>query len=133
MGSVLSIVMDFDWNDIDAINIALDCTTAINVHQIRRHRLPRLYASGVYYASEVCLAKHIRETCERFLTARKLLAEGKGDCDDLAPYLAAERRVYDGDTTARAYAQRSPAGYHCLVRSAGKIEDPSRVLGMKVT
>lgn len=128
MGPVLSIVMPFSGKD--EIDLALAVTTVIDVHQIRKYGLPKLYESGVRYRREVCLAKHIRETCERFLTARKLLEEGVGDCDDLAPYLAAER-IIAGDKRARAIAVPSSVGWHCIVKTGnGMTLDPSRVLGM---
>lgn len=125
---VLSIVMLFQ--DQEDINVALAATTAIDVHLIRKYGLPKLYESGVRYRREVCLAKHIRETCERFLTAEKLLQERFGDCDDLAPYRAAEL-ILSG-VRARARAVPSPAGWHCIVKLPnGTIEDPSAKLGMR--
>lgn len=112
------------------INLALRCVTAIDMYEIREYRLPALYRSGVRYRREVCLAPGVRETCERFLSARRLLAERFGDCDDLAPYLAAELRLRGEQATA--IAVRSPAGWHCVVkRASGAIEDPSRRLGME--
>lgn len=138
MGPVLSIVMPFAPGEAGKpeIELALACLTAIDVYEIRKYGLPRLYDAHrkgrVEYRREVCLAPGIRETCERFLSARKVLEERFGDCDDFAPYLAAERRVYDGER-ARAIVIESPGvGWHCVTKHPnGLIEDPSRRLGMR--
>jgi hypothetical protein len=112
------------------IELALGCLTAIDVYEIREYRLPRLYRSGVRYRREVCLVPAVRETCERFLSARKLLQERFGDCDDLSAYRAAELRLTGEQATAVCVA--SPTGWHCIVRRAdGTYEDPSLRLGMK--
>lgn len=75
------------------------------------------------------MAPDVPGACERFLTALQCLKEKFCDCDDLAPYLAAE--LICAGENARPYAIRSSTGWHCLVRRAdGTIEDPSRVLGM---
>lgn len=125
---VLSIILPYE-NKVD-IDLALAVTTVVDMHQIRKHGLPKLYRSGVRYQREVCLAPGVRETCERFLTSRVLLHERVGDCDDLASYRAAEL-ILAGDLRARAFARPSNVGWHCVVRHGdGTIEDPSRRLGM---
>jgi hypothetical protein len=127
---VLSIVMPFDGRD--DLRLALAAVTVIDMQQIEKHRLPKLYKSGVRYRREFCLAPEVRETCERFLTALQLLKERFGDCDDLAPYRAAEL-ILGGDIRARAIPVRSEVGWHCVVRRGdGSIEDPSAKLGMRV-
>lgn len=129
---VLSIVLPFaNRRDID---IALVATTIVNLHQMRQRQLPPLYASGVRYQRERCLVAAVPETCERFLTAEQLLAEGVGDCDDLSSYRAAELIHTGEDRGARAIVVKPGIGYHAIVlRGDGRIEDPSEILGMPIT
>lgn len=124
---VLSIVLPFDTvGDIDR---ALAATTWLNLQQLRAYKVPALYASGVRYQRETCLAPRVPGACERFLTARQTLIERFGDCDDLACWRAAEL-IVQGER-ARAFAVRSPVGFHILVRREdGRTEDPSKLLGM---
>lgn len=127
MSQVLSIVMPFD--SVRDIESALAATTWLNVEQLRTHRLPPLYSSGVRYERESCLAPNVPGACERFLTLRQLISERVGDCDDLACARAAE--LIRAGERARAYPVRSPVGFHILVRRGdGSIEDPSKILGM---
>jgi hypothetical protein len=67
---------------------------------------------------------------EHFDLAPEVLRRGWGDCDDLAPWLAAQLR-HEGED-ARAVAIRSgPTRYHAVVeREDGQILDPSRWAGM---
>jgi hypothetical protein len=125
---VLSIVMPFSGKR--ELDLALAAVTVIDIWQIRWHRLPELYASGVRYVGETCRAPNVPGACERFLTALQCIAERGGDCDDLAPWRAAEL-ILAGDLRARAIAHKSNAGWHCVVRRGdGTIEDPSKLLGM---
>lgn len=129
--SVLSIVMPFaDERDL---RVALRAATLIAAYEIQRYRLPSLYLSGVRYRwPEVCNAPGVPGACERFLSPRQAMAEGGlVDCDDVAPWRAAELQLRA--QPAIAIPVREPAiGWHCVVeRAGGLIEDPSRVLGMK--
>ncbi len=128
--------------------ILLESLTSINEFHLRRglkagSPYPRLYQSGVYYREE-------KPGFEDWPDIPKVLSQGWGDCEDLAGYRAAELRVYDGIdaqpvikwTWIPADRMRE-AGYtvipkdgvwlvHCLVRYPnGKIEDPSKILGMR--
>ncbi len=69
---------------------------------------------------------------ESFDSADAVAARGWGDCDDLAPYWAAELRASGKDPGARAVIRRSgPHRWHAVVRrSDGRIQDPSRAAGM---
>lgn len=68
---------------------------------------------------------------ERFCTIPIALAQGWGDCDDLAPWLAAERTVRDGIVSIPTVV-RSAVGFHVAVlRADGVSEDPSIMLGMR--
>ena len=129
---VLSIVLPYGGpRDID---VALAATVVVNLHQMKARALPRLYESGVRYQRERCLVAAVPETCERFLSAEQLLAEGVGDCDDLSSYRCAELIHSGEDVKARAIVVRPGLGYHAIVRRGdGRFEDPSEVLGMPMT
>ena len=133
----LAIVMPFSSGS--DVNFALRLATATALRELRAHpSIPKLYKSGVRYQRDpkrgqaFCDAH--RGACEPFLSPLEVLRRGKGDCDDLAPWLAAER-ILEGDAGARAEAIDSPGvGYHVIViRGDGRREDPSKVLGMKPT
>jgi hypothetical protein len=132
MQPVLSIVFPFDANDAQGIDLALACTVALNLHQMQRRRMPPLYQSGVRYRRESCVVSSLPETCERFLTYEQLLLERFGDCDDLSSARCAELICSGVDPRARARVYRTKTGgYHAIVvRGDGRIEDPSRLLGM---
>lgn len=86
---------------------------------------PRLYESGVRYRRE-------RPRVEDWLMIPDLYARRFGDCEDLGAALAAERRVRDGCLDAVAFTRRTGRKtFHTLVDCDGRVEDPSRVLGMK--
>lgn len=87
---------------------------------------PSLYTSGVRYQRE--------NGTERWLVPSQTLAAGRGDCEDLASWRAAELRVSGEDPNARARVIRSgPRTWHAIVeRGDGRLEDPSRELGMSV-
>lgn len=58
-------------------------------------------------------------------------ARGYGDCDDLAPALAAELRAYDPGAKARVIPS-GPNRWHAIVQmSDGTLLDPSRMAGMR--
>ena len=129
--------------------ILLESLTRINEYHLRRgmaigRPYPRLYETTVRYKEEA-------PGREDWPDIPKIIANGWGDCEDLAAYLAAERRVYDGVAaepiikwkwipTKELLAAGYPRGkvprdgiwlVHCLVRLPnGDIEDPSKVLGM---
>ena len=113
-----------------AMNHALEALTRINVDWFREHPdAPWLYESGVRYAMEPT-------GFELWDPYALLLARGAGDCDDLATTRAAELRVREGDTRARAdcYPSAIRNGrrtWHAIVvRGDGTVEDPSARLGM---
>lgn len=134
----------------EPLMFALEALVMINVHHLERaieegRPLPRLYDSGIRYKEEP-------PGQEDWLDFPTLLQERVGDCEDLACALTAERRVYDGIPSAPAirwkfltadYLRR--AGYprksipkdgiflvHVLSQLPdGRIEDPSKVLGMR--
>ena len=127
--AILSIVFPFDASDQRGTDAALIATVVLNLHQMRRRRLPPLYLSGVRYRQERCLVPSVPETCERFLTFEQLLIERWGDRDDLAAGRCAELIHTGEDVKARARVYRAGIGYHAIVRRGdGRIEDPFVVL-----
>ena len=69
---------------------------------------------------------------EHFDDSATVQRRGWGDCDDLAPALAAELRATGRDPRAKAVVRRSgPSRWHAVVRmSDGQILDPSKWAGM---
>lgn len=130
--------------------ILLESLTRINEYHLVRgltmgRPYPRLYDTEVVYKEE-------KPGREDWPDIPKIIANGWGDCEDLAAWLAAERRVYDGIAAEPVIKWKwiptkelVAAGYHrhgklprdgiwlvhCLVRLPdGTIEDPSKALGM---
>lgn len=85
-------------------------------------RVP-LFRSGVVYRKEPTGR-------EQWQTAKDVLRSGAGDCEDLVAWRVAEL-VCAGEE-ARPLVYRPRRGLlHCVVRRAdGRIEDPSKKLGM---
>lgn len=111
--------------------------------------IPSLYRSGVRYREEPA-----DWALEHFDTIPVVFTRGWGDCDDLAPWRAAELRFTGEDQKADIMVKwkRNPETgkklYHVVVRRSnlraadgrwtfkddlGIYEDPSRVLGMGQT
>lgn len=132
---VLSLVMPFKGQgDID---FALSLATMIAERELKANpSIPLLAKSGVRWKRDpTCKTPQVEGSCERFLSPLQVLAEGEvGDCDDIGPWYAAELRLGRGvkqDKNAQAKSRPSDIGYHVIVeRSNGKIDDPSRQLGM---
>lgn len=118
------------------VNYALQLATRNALRELRAHpHLRDLYRSGVKYKRDpkrgraFCEAN--RGACEPFKSPLEVMRVGHADCDDLAPWLAAQR-ILEGDKRARARAIDAPGvGYHVIVkRGDGSTEDPSKKLGM---
>jgi hypothetical protein len=123
------------FGDELALRTALRAATLIAAYEIERYELPSLYslyrAGRVRYRwPEVCAAPNVPGACERFLSPLQVLAEGGDcDCDDVAPWRAAELQL--AGVAATAVPVKDPIGWHCIVQFAdGRTEDPSRVIGM---
>jgi type II secretory pathway pseudopilin PulG len=106
---------------------ALEVATRAAVADMRAaaragRRLPPIYAAGVRYIR--------RDPGERWQTPTETKRRGGGDCEDLATWRAAELRLHG--EPARVIVYRSAPGVlHAVVRRGdGRIEDPSRRLGM---
>lgn len=117
-----------------ALNEALEGLVRVNTRLLlaamRAGRpVPPLYTLGIRYKLE--------PHREWWQTVADNLVEKTGDCEDLASHRAAEHRVagmlagipYPARAVCVRTGQRT---YHAIVRHPdGRIEDPSRVLGMK--
>ncbi|HWA70691.1 MAG TPA: hypothetical protein VG937_00080 [Polyangiaceae bacterium] len=107
----------------------LDALVTVNRLYLRSHHVPPLYTSGVRYKQEPEDGKP-----EEFASIAKVLERGWGDCDDLAPWRVAELQEAGDGAKIRITWRRRRGGrrlYHVLVRRGdGRIEDPSRLLGM---
>lgn len=101
---------------------------------IRAGLIPTLYTSGVRYRPEPW-----GQGIEEFADALTVMKRGWGDCDDLGPWRVAELREA-GDAAAhvkiswktRIGKNGKPfRGFHVTARHGdGRVEDPSRYLGM---
>lgn len=112
----------------DYLQLMLDCLVRMNLLYLQDNPgTPKLYAAGVRYEREP-------SGVERWASIPHVLALGYGDCEDLGCWLAAEK-IRAGDRGAKAFprGRETPHGrlVHIMVRTGdGRIEDPSRVLGM---
>lgn len=125
-GSIACAILAYA-HDLEDVQAVIDAATILARHQVERGRVPPLYSSGVRYRRE----QHATlPGVERVQSPEETNAMGFGDCDDLAPWRAAELQT-QGEP-ARALVVESPRiGYHVVVRRAdGTIEDPSARLGM---
>jgi transglutaminase-like putative cysteine protease len=107
---------------------ALELGTRAAVAQLRAFAragrpLPPLYAAGVRYMRS--------DPREHWQTPVETLSRGGGDCEDLAMWRAAELRV-SGEPARVVWRRTGPRVLHAVVRRGdGRIEDPSRALGME--
>jgi hypothetical protein len=93
------------------------------VRDLRRHpRVPKLYKSGARYRRA--------DSDERWQLPSETHALGGGDCEDLASWRCAELRLRG--VPCRVIVKRTaPTVLHAVVEHEdGRIEDPSRALGM---
>lgn len=111
------------------IRVLLKALVAIDILYLLSHpATPKLYESGVVYQEEPPGAEDWQDipTCLRM---------GWADCEDLACWLAAEYQVRGVDAEpiyTRQVLDEGTTLYHIQVRLPdGRIEDPSRVLGMR--
>lgn len=126
------IVIPYDsFNGAATLGLALDALTAWNLRTLRVKPLPDIYKTGVRYAREPFGQRDGRKLiCEEWITAHEAMTRGIADCEDLASWTAAQRRL-EGDELAQAIPRPSAAGWHIVVRLGdGSIEDPSAKLGM---
>lgn len=109
------------------LDAALEAVTAANEPLIARGKIPHAVKAikrGVKWRPEPPGDEH-------FDLASTVLKRGHGDCDDLAPYLAASLRASGEDPEAYAYVRPTgPNRWHAVVNSQGRELDPSRWAGM---
>jgi hypothetical protein len=112
----------------DDVISALRSHVAASVRDIARaaragRPLPPLYESGVRYSRA--------DPHERWQLPSETFARGRGDCEDLASWRAAELRAR-GEPATVGVRRTGPRVLHAIVvRGDGSIEDPSRRLGMR--
>lgn len=113
--------------DVQHLNVLVRALCALDVIYLRAHpRTPLLKASGVRYQTQP-------KGCERFRTVPAVLAAGQGDCDQLAPWRAAELRVRYGIRAMPEVKKMGANLWHVYVRMPdGRVEDISAHLGMPV-
>lgn len=113
--------------DTRALNIFVRTLCAYDVLWLQRHpNTPPLLKSGVRYMQQP-------PGVERFKPIPLVLAAGEGDCDQLAPWRAAELRVRHGIRAMPEVKQMGPNLWHVFVRMPnGRAEDVSAHLGMRV-
>lgn len=108
---------------------ALDLLYTANVEYLRANpSTPSIYTPG--------LVRYEREPlpAECWKAIRYLIADGFGDCEDLACARAAELTVHSNINARPAFSYRKIGNlsiYHIVVKLPdGTIEDPSKRLGM---
>ena len=103
---------------------ALNQLVARNMLQAKRKRYPALYKSGIRYVREP-------SGVENWQTLREAHRTKQADCEDLAAIRCAELRAA-GEKARIVLRVVRPGLVHILVKRAnGKLEDPSKRLGMK--
>jgi hypothetical protein len=92
---------------------------------MRTRQVPPLYKSGAVYAREA-MGGH----SEKWQTCTQVAKSKVADCEDLAAYRVAE--LCERGEDAKVRLSLKGRTWHVTVKRAdGRIEDPSRILGMK--
>ncbi len=102
----------------------LEGLCAVNYALMRKRPYPPLYSSGIRYEREG------RAGPERWLIAPQLVKKKRGDCEDLAAYRCAELRMKGEPARVRVVRTGNKTLHAVVQRADGRIEDPSRRLGM---
>lgn len=112
------------------IGPTLESVTRLNQALLRQGLVPRL--STLLRRGKVKWRPEPRGHGEHFDAADTVTARGWGDCDDLAPFWAAELRETGEDPRASVTIKRTGSHrWHAVVRrSDGSIDDPSAAAGM---
>ena len=106
------------------ITAFMEGLTVLDMVLIERRGLPSLYELGIRYRPEP-------RGQEKWLNADEMQHRRFADCEDLACYLAAQRRL-EGIPALAVAIRTGRKRFHGVVRYPdGTIEDPSRKLGMK--
>jgi hypothetical protein len=109
-----------------SLQALLDVVFLLNCDWLAAHpECPDLYESHVRYGREPA------DRREEFATIPVVLAQGWGDCDDLAPWYAAELTVRCGVPASPRVMEVRPGLWHVVVvTDDGETADPCVVLGM---
>lgn len=122
MRATLLIPERSEFDRARALELLLTGLVALNVGIMDRYELRSLYKSGVRYHKDRTMWRH----------ALAVLSYGRADCKSLAAYRAAEL-IHQGKDARVVVKRTGPHTLHAQVRVDGRIEDPSRRLGMKPT
>ena len=132
------LLRSFDTIDETTRFVVMDClfdglVTANVAYLIARPDTPNLYNANVRYLAEP-------DGVDEWQDIPDTIRRRSGDCEDLACWRVAELRVRFGERAARPNITvdllpdskgRKITTYHIRVlRADGRIEDPSRLLGM---
>ena len=112
------------------LRAALEFLVGLNRMQIRRSggRIPPLYQAGVRYKREGRTIAGRPKEVWRLIP--QVMQHREGDCEDLTSWRIAELR--EKGINARPHLTRHGNMFHVRVKYPdGRIEDPSKVLGMK--
>jgi hypothetical protein len=123
------VIIEFHVLEADRaqLHVLLRALTALNMLYLKANpNTPDLKSSGVVYKQQPA-------GCERFLTIPLIMRAGNADCDQLAPWRAAELRVRHGIKALPEVRKMGAHLWHVYVRYPdGKVEDPSAHLGMRI-
>jgi hypothetical protein len=109
------------------IMMLLRALVECNLDYLEEHPdTPHPYRVGIRYRRE--------QGKERWKSIPKIIADGEGDCEDLAAYLAAYLAFHGARPVSLILRWRELVSggrlFHVLVRGPRGYEDPSRKLGM---
>lgn len=112
------------------LNAALEATTAANQTMLASGDAEPI-SEAIKHGAVKWKPEPFRDG-EHFDLSKTVTNRGWGDCDDLAPALAAELRESGIDPEARAVVKKSgPKRWHAVTElSSGRIVDPSALAGM---
>lgn len=113
-----------DADGIEELEALLEGLVRLNLSQLRRGVCPPLYQAGVRYQREARGSEH-------WQTALKCFTSKRADCEDLSAYLAASYRLVGVDARATVRDVRPGLKHVVVTLPDGRIEDPSKRLGMK--
>lgn len=114
----------------DVLNAALEATTVANQEMLASGDAEPI-SEGIRMGRVKWKPEPFRDG-EHFDLTKTVTERGWGDCDDLAPALAAELRETGKDPGATAVVKKSgPKRWHAVTQlSDGRIVDPSAMAGM---
>lgn len=105
---------------IDALNVL---AFANRLWLARNPNTAPLYSSGVRFRPEPFEGSGV----ELYQTIPEVIAQGYGDCDDLAGWRCAEL-LNSGVRAECDLLSLGPRTHHAIVRYGGRVEDPAQVI-----